>query len=98
MPCPLCGDICPCSSDAYSAVAPRWLPDAKASPAAATQHTEPETLRAEAPTLHPVAEAAMPSHSNESAPEDSPVWRQEIAARLNRYQARRKPRPPRYPS
>jgi hypothetical protein len=40
----------------------------------------------------------MPSHSNESAPEDSPVWRQEIAARLNRYQARRKPRPPRYPS
>ena len=26
------------------------------------------------------------------------AWRQEIAARLNRYQARRKPRPPRYPS
>jgi uncharacterized RDD family membrane protein YckC len=31
-------------------------------------------------------------------PEDSPAWRQEVAARLNRYQARRKPRPPRYPS
>jgi uncharacterized RDD family membrane protein YckC len=31
-------------------------------------------------------------------PEDSAVWRREVAARLNRYQARRKPRPPRYPS
>jgi len=31
-------------------------------------------------------------------PEGSPAWRQEVAARLNRYQARRKPRPPRYPS
>jgi uncharacterized RDD family membrane protein YckC len=31
-------------------------------------------------------------------PEDSVAWRQEVAARLNRYQARRKPRPPRYPS
>ncbi len=30
--------------------------------------------------------------------QDSPAWRLEVAARLNRYQARRKPRPPRYPS
>jgi uncharacterized RDD family membrane protein YckC len=29
---------------------------------------------------------------------NSPEWRQEIANRLHRYQARRKPRPPRYPS
>ena len=29
---------------------------------------------------------------------DGTAWRQEIAARLNRYQSRRKPRPPRYPS
>lgn len=33
----------------------------------------------------------------EQAPEDS-AWRQEVAARLNRYQSRHKPRPPRYPS
>ena len=44
------------------------------------------------------AEAPSPEHGNESVPEDSPAWRQEVAARLNRYQARRKPRPPRYPS
>jgi hypothetical protein len=30
--------------------------------------------------------------------EDTPAWRQEVAARLNRYQSRRKPSPPRYPS
>jgi uncharacterized RDD family membrane protein YckC len=35
---------------------------------------------------------------SEPVPEESPAWRQEVAARLNRYQARRKPRPPRYPS
>jgi hypothetical protein len=32
------------------------------------------------------------------AAEDSTLWRQEVATRLNRYQERRKPRPPRYPS
>src|SRR5579863_8376274 len=32
------------------------------------------------------------------ASDDSSLWRLEVAARLNRYQARRKPRPPRYPS
>jgi uncharacterized RDD family membrane protein YckC len=36
--------------------------------------------------------------SAQSTPEDSAAWRQEVAARLNRYQTRRKPRPPRYPS
>lgn len=103
MSCPLCGDICRCSSDAYSAASPRWLPDAAACSAEATQPAESETPGVEAPSLHAAAEAAIPSDSNESAPgepapEDAPAWRQEIAARLNRYQARRKPRPPRYPS
>jgi uncharacterized RDD family membrane protein YckC len=98
MPCPLCGDICRCSSDAYFAASPRWLPDADACPPVTTPHAGLETPRAEAPSLHPAAEASTSSDSNESAPEDSPVWRQEVAARLNRYQSRRKPRPPRYPS
>ncbi len=34
----------------------------------------------------------------DSLPQDSSAWRQEIADRLVRYHARRKPRPPRYPS
>src|SRR5580700_6076009 len=84
MPCPLCGDICRCSSDA------------DVSPAAVTPEAETEASAADAPRLLPAAEGATPS--NEAAPEDSPAWRHEVAARLNRYQARRKPRPPRYPS
>ena len=44
------------------------------------------------------AEAALPSTDRESATDDSATWRLEVAARLNRYQSRRKPRPPRYPS
>jgi len=35
---------------------------------------------------------------NTPSGEDTPAWRDEVAARLNRYRARRKPRPPRYPS
>lgn len=57
------------------------------------------------PTLEPENENAANAEPIEvstvddgDAPEDGPAWRQEVAARLNRYQARRKPRPPRYPS
>jgi uncharacterized RDD family membrane protein YckC len=99
MPCPLCGDICRCSSDAYTdASLPRWLSDADAGPAATTPRAEMETPEAEALTLHPAAETSTANDSNDAVAEDSPAWRQEVAARLNRYQARRKPRPPRYPS
>lgn len=45
-----------------------------------------------------LTETCAPSEGNPSAFDISPAWRQEVAARLNRYQARRKPRPPRYPS
>jgi uncharacterized RDD family membrane protein YckC len=83
MPCPLCGDICRCSSAAYLAAPP---------------HAGPETPEANASSLPPPNEASAPSLGNQSALDDSPAWRQEVAARLSRYQARRKPRPPRYPS
>ena len=47
----------------------------------------------------PSASAAIESAPENVAPEENPsAWRSEVAARLNRYQARRKPRPPRYPS
>jgi hypothetical protein len=98
MPCPVCGDICRCSSDAYSAAPARWLADDDAFPAAAPPRAEAETPGTAAPTLSPAAEASAPGDPDESVPEDSPAWRQEVAARLNRYQARHKPRPPRYPS
>src|ERR1700683_947409 len=103
MPCPLCGDICRCSSDSHSAALPRWLADDDAHLAATPPHDEPETPGADAASLSSVAEASALNHhngkdGNQPAPEGSAVWRQEVAARLNRYQSRRKPRPPRYPS
>ncbi len=45
-----------------------------------------------------LTENAVDAPGNQPPEEDSAVWRQEVADRLNRYQARRKPRPPRYPS
>ncbi len=48
--------------------------------------------------MPPPTEDWARSLGNQSALDDSPAWRQEVAARLSRYQARRKPRPPRYPS
>src|SRR5271168_4007868 len=87
MPCPLCGDICRCSSHAHSAAH-----------SIAPSHAAPETPAADAPCLPSPAEGSASSQSNESVSDDSPAWRQEVAARLSRYQARRKPRPPRYPS
>ncbi len=97
MPCSLCGDICRCPSDAQSAAATRWLPDADARPAAPP--ADLETPGTEGPT-HYSAEGSSSGNDEgkESALADSSPWRQEVAARLNRYQARRKPRPPRYPS
>ncbi|MGA9305385.1 MAG: RDD family protein [Candidatus Sulfotelmatobacter sp.] len=100
MPCPLCGDICRCSSDSHTAASPRWLDDDALLPAASLPE-EAETYGADVPSLTPAAEASAPNTSkdgNEPAPEDSSAWRQEVAARLNRYQSRHKPRPPRYPS
>jgi uncharacterized RDD family membrane protein YckC len=49
-------------------------------------------------TATPVREEAAVRSGDGSDPDNENSWRQELASRLNRYQARRKPRPPRYPS
>jgi uncharacterized RDD family membrane protein YckC len=100
MPCPLCGDICRCSSpanpNANAAALPRWV--AEPSPVLEAPAAELER-EVEAPYLYtdPAEQSSAPGHVSEPA-EDPSAWRQEVAARLNRYQARRKPRAPRYPS
>ena len=96
MPCPLCGDICRCSTNVESAALPRWLPDADT--AVATALSRIEEPAAKSPVLSSATETREVAQSRECAPEDSRAWRQEVAARLNRYHSRRKPRPPRYPS
>ena len=103
MPCPICGDICRCSTPASSPDSPRWLADDDTSRSSVTTHRDSEqrdseTARAEALEPAPVTEAAVSDDTVESPSPDSPAWRDEVAARLNRYQSKRKPRPPRYPS
>jgi uncharacterized RDD family membrane protein YckC len=56
--------------------------------------SEPKRDRAQSPCV----EQFENNGSGSAAAPDSQPWRAELAARLNRYQSRRKPRPPRYPS
>jgi uncharacterized RDD family membrane protein YckC len=98
MPCPLCGDICRCSNDVNSGALPRWLADDDARLPAEMPSEGPQAPETEAPCRPLASEDPTPAVRAESAPEDSPAWRDEVAARLNRYQAKRKPRLPRYPS
>jgi uncharacterized RDD family membrane protein YckC len=101
MPCPLCGDVCCCESNDQaeeldrSNASPRWLPDAEVSADAARQ-PEPPPVAELASESSQVADGPM--LASEAPLEESSTWRLEVAARLNRYQSRRKPRPPRYPS
>jgi uncharacterized RDD family membrane protein YckC len=69
MSCPLCGDVCRCSS-------------------------ESKIDGAQSSSLEPAESQASKGPTDA----DAPAWRDEVAARLSRYQSRRKPRPPRYPS
>ena len=71
---------------------------------AAVATSEPATSASGSPNLSVVlAPVSDPddyerADTGDSEPQDSSAWRKEVAASLNRYQARRKPRPPRYPS
>src|SRR5271156_381949 len=95
MPCLLCGDICRCSSKEARASSQRWVAEPEASFHAELPPT-PEVQKICAPDSPDAAEFALAE--SETPPQDSSAWRQELAARLNRYHSRRKPRPPRYPS
>ncbi len=100
MSCPICGAICRCSTKVESAALPRWLPDIDSAVATAHPGIEEPATKSPAPssaTKTWATETCEAGKSQQRA-EDSTAWRQEVAARLNRYNSRRKPRPPRYPS
>jgi len=59
----------------------------------------PAALPQRAPDPESGPEVASASETGSAAPvEDAAAWRDELSARVNRYRARRKVRPPRYPS
>lgn len=94
MSCPQCGEICECSSGEDYNAPSRWKPESGVSVDAGA----PASLEPKVGEPGPRSDSCANSPTPELPPEDSAAWRQEVAARLNRYQSRRKPRPPRYPS
>jgi uncharacterized RDD family membrane protein YckC len=84
MPCKLCGDVCCCSSHAES--------DARLT-------LSTEAAESASPQAEESGSALVPNEPGIEPPfADPTAWRQELSVRLNRYQSRRKPKPPRYPS
>jgi uncharacterized RDD family membrane protein YckC len=101
MLCAICGEICRCSSEEDSNPLPRWLPDEDIPAAALDPATGREGKLAPAGPgsgALSATEADLSAGQQEVEEEGTSAWREELAARLNRYQSRRKPRPPRYPS
>jgi uncharacterized RDD family membrane protein YckC len=107
MNCPLCGEVCRCPLEplppAPSQVRPDRLSGTASSNAAIREQKSEvtEAVAAEGSDLSSAEDTAVTSRSPaEAGPEEGDVsaWRDELSARLNRYRARRKVRPPRYPS
>src|ERR1700728_2348863 len=97
MPCSLCGDICRCSSPLDSAAALGW--PTEPGPEVELAHPGAEMQEGCETISQSAHETALASGGDSEDPvEDGSAWRQEVAARLNRYHSRHKPRPPRYPS
>src|ERR1700730_2243445 len=87
MNCPQCGDVCCCLPE------PPPTPPAAGRLAAAC-HDEAASSLSSLRTGEP-EDARTEGYAPAS---EGPAWRDELSARLDRYRARRKPRPPRYPS
>ncbi len=108
MNCPQCGDVCRCPLEPLPPALLQWTPDREAGTALAaalpSEAMNPEVAvvpRVEAERLKSSKETSqgpdLPASAT-SAQEAAPAWRDELSARLDRYRARRKVRPPRYPS
>ena len=97
MPCSICGDICECAAEAGLTAPPRLGPDSDVRFATTSRASlSTQTNSNSNPAIK--FDADSPGKGGESNSDDSSTWRREVAARLNRYQSRRKPRAPRYPS
>src|SRR6266567_9585135 len=108
MNCPQCGDICRCPSEPLPSASPQWMTERESGRALDTA-IDPKVFEPTAGQIFDarvhdpksdVDSATAPDASAEDTSQDAdnPAWRDEISARLNRYRARRKVRPPRYPS
>jgi uncharacterized RDD family membrane protein YckC len=87
MNCPLCGEVCHCPSEPLPSASSLGIPDpASGSPLVAVLESNDLESKGTGPEVAELLAA------------EAPAWRDELSARLSRYRARRKVRPPRYPS
>src|SRR5258707_3108183 len=105
MNCPQRGDVCRCLPELPSTASSRWMADAANHDASGTALASLGTAVEASPVVDPnpkVEELNTGSQDSRRESEalvgEGPAWREELSARLNHYRARRKPRPPRYPS
>ncbi len=105
MNCPLCGEVCRCQLEPLPSAPSQGRADVESSGAASFDTaSRPNAVDPGSatdvdanPAPEPVTAADL---TGRVAPQvaEAPAWRDELSDRLNRYRARRKVRPPRYPS
>jgi uncharacterized RDD family membrane protein YckC len=89
MNCSLCGEVCRCPSEPLPAAIEQRDAEAAAGVAVAVGdqvHAQTQGVQ------------TQDVQTQDAQTEDASAWRDELSARVNRYRARRKVRPPRYPS
>jgi uncharacterized RDD family membrane protein YckC len=110
MNCSVCGEVCRCPLEPLPSALSQSSPHAESGTASSfvgaleTKSVDQEVARisaAESAGLDSTGESAATSDSpaeSTAQAADTLAWRDELSDRLNRYRARRKVRPPRYPS
>jgi hypothetical protein len=114
MNCSLCGEVCRCPSEPLPTAVAQRSPEAESGSTSSSvaalepKGIDPEVagMAGEVPVVNSAAVSAVESDSTaalvpqvQDAPaQDAAAWRDELSVRLSRYRARRKVRPPRYPS
>jgi uncharacterized RDD family membrane protein YckC len=91
MNCPRCGEICCCSQETAAVVL-------REKSALGDTSTPAHDLEQDHGTFTTADLAGVSATETAIRDQDDLAWREEVAASLNRYRARRKPLPPRYPS
>jgi hypothetical protein len=96
MNCPRCGEDCRCIDEPSPAIQSRLASAVEDHAADVLAPSAGDTSDAKVDSPPALESGRLPDVLDSAA--DATAWREELAARLNRYRARRKPRPPRYPS
>jgi|ERR1700733_12733857 len=101
MNCLLCGEVCNCVQESVSVPLPRWVTDAAVDQASGCEdpiEREPSGDTRAVMQQSAVEEGLSGASASNLRSEETVAWRDELANRLSSYRARRKPKPPRYPS